>query len=290
MAHRNSKHAETTVEAGNRSSWYGWTIGLSILFVHSLFVGTPLQAQEPSEQTTTTGTVASADRSTMVVKTPDGRYRLFSFDRDTTKPSTIPIDSQVRVISYPSGDPSYRVAYVVTLMPQGAPAAPGAPEQPDVIPPEVRRAEDAVKRQARKFQLGVRAGVGLDPELIAFGVHAQFGPFFSRNLSFRPNIEFDWGEVTWLFGVNAEVIYNMPVSSRTGRWNMYVGGGPAFNFVQRDLSRPSGSEVGFSDFHFDSALNVLVGVRYRSGVFTEVKTSIYAEPAPIFRVLVGYNF
>ena len=176
------------------------------------------------------------------------------------------------------------------LVPQNPPGG-GAPAQPEVLPPEVRSAENAIKREARRFQLAARGGVGLDPELIALGFHAQFGPFFGRNLSFRPNFEFDWGEVTYLFGINAEVIYNMPIASRTGRRNMYVGGGPAFNFLTRDLSRPSGvGSVGFSDFHYDSALNVLVGVRYRSGVFTEMKTSIYASPAPIFRLHVGYSF
>ena len=263
--------------------------GIRVVFAGSLLLSTPAQAQEPSEMTTTNGTVVSVSRSTLLLKAADGRYRLFSLDRDTTKPKTIPIDTEVQVISYPSGDPAYRIAYVVLLQPQAAAA--GAPQQPDVIPPEVRSAENAIKRGARRFQFGFRGGLALDPELIAIGMHAQFGPFLTKNLSFRPNVEFDWGEVTYMFAINAEAIYNMPIASRTGRWNMYVGGGPGFNYVQRDLSRPSGvSNIGFSDFHFDSALNVLVGVRYRSGVFTEIKTSIYAEPAPIFRVLVGYNF
>ena len=262
--------------------------GIRLFFAASLILPL-LRAQEPSELTTTTGTVISVSRSTLLVKDTDGRYRLFSIDRDTTKPRTIPLNTDVQVISYPSEDPTYRIAYVVLIPSPGAAA--GAAGQPEVIPPEVRSAENAVKRAARRFQIGLRGGLGLDPELIAIGLHAQFGPFLTRNLAFRPNVEFDWGEVTYMFAINAEAIYNMPIASRTGRWNMYVGGGPGFNFVQRDLSRPSGvSNVGFSDFHFDSALNVLVGVRYRSGVFTEMKTSIYAEPAPIFRLLVGYNF
>jgi hypothetical protein len=273
-----------------RTSSIRWLISIGFLFASAIFLSIPAQAQEPSQQTTITGTVISVTRNTLVVKTSDGRYRLFSLERDTIKPNTIPVGSEVQVVSYPSGDPSYRLSYAITLAPQ-SPAGGGAPAQPDVLPPEVQSAENAIKREARRFQFGVRGGIALDPELIALGFHAQFGPFFSRNLSFRPNFEFDWGEVTYLFGINAEVIYNMPIASRTGRWNMYVGGGPAFNFVQRDLSRPSGvSNVGFSDFNYDSALNVLVGVRYRSGVFTEMRTSIYASPAPVFRLLVGYSF
>jgi len=68
---------------------------------------------------------------------------------------------------------------------------------------------------------------------------------------------------------------------------MYVGGGPAFNFAEQSFGN---KDISFSDFRYDSALNILVGVQYRSGVFTEVKTSVYASPAPSFRLIVGYNF
>jgi hypothetical protein len=287
MTHRESEHVATiSARNGTRPS-HSWLITIGLLVVQSFFLSLPLHAQEPSEQTTITGTVISADRSSLLVKTADGRYRLFSFDRNTTKPTTIPIGSEVRVTSYPSGDPTYRTAYTVTLASQAPPAQAAGPEQPDVIPPEVRRAEEAIKRGARRYKFGMFGGVAIDPELLAVGVHAQVGPFFNRNLAFRPNVEFDWGEVTWLFGINAEMIYHVP---REGKWDFYFGGGPAFNFVQRDLSRPTGADVGFSDFHYDSALNILVGAQFRSGMFTEVKTSLYASPAPIFRILVGYNF
>ncbi len=194
------------------------------------------------------------------------------------------------MVSYPSGDPTYRLAYHVTVTRAG-PAPGAAAPQPSVIPPEVVSAEEAIKRATRRFQFGFRGGAALNPELIAIGVHAQIGPIFSKNFAFRPNVEFDWGEVTYLFAINPEVIYTMPVYTNGGRWDVYFGVGPGFNFVSRDLSRPSGAgSIGFSDFHFDTALNILAGVRLRSGVFAEIKGSVYAQPAPVLRLLVGYNF
>jgi len=118
-------------------------------------------------------------------------------------------------------------------------------------------------------------------------VHAQFGPFFNPNLFFRPNVEFDYGEVTKMFGINAEVVYRMPFTSRFGQWGVYFGGGPAFNFAEQSFGR---NEVSFSDFRYDSALNILAGIQYRTGLFAEVKTSVYANPAPSLRLLIGYTF
>ena len=259
-----------------------WVAVLGILFTAAAFLTIPAQAQV-SEQTTITGTVDSVTRTTILVKTPDGLFHLFNFDRNTTKPSMIPIGSQVRVVSYPSGSEGFRTAYVITIVQPGQVAA----GEPDVVPPEVRSVERAIQRNARKYQVGLRGGFALDPELVLIGLHAQFGPFFNRNLFFRPNVEFDWGEVTKMFGINAEVIYKMPIASRTGRWDMYVGGGPAFNFAEQSFGN---RDVSFSDFRYDSALNILVGVQYRSGVFAELKTSVYANPAPSFRLIIGYNF
>src|SRR5213078_4044855 len=87
-----------------------------------------------------TGTLHSMTANTMVLRADDGLYRLYTFDRSTTKPSTIPIGSQVRVLSYPSGDADFRVAYVVTVLRMGPPplAAGATPPEPEVVPLEIR--------------------------------------------------------------------------------------------------------------------------------------------------------
>jgi hypothetical protein len=51
-----------------------------------------------------------------------------------------------------------------------------------------------------------------------------------------------------------------------------------------------GKKIDFGDFHSDTALNILGGVRYRSGMFMELKTSVYSDPSPKLRLIIGYNF
>jgi len=258
---------------------------LSTLFISTVFLSVPMRAQE--QLVTITGTLHSVTRNTMIVKAEDGLFRLYTFDRYTTKPETIPIGSQVRVLSYASGDAGFRIAYVVTVLRVG-PAPTGAtPPEPDVVPLEIRDLENSIQRASHKFHLGLSGGIALDPELVLIGMHAQFGPFFSRNLFFRPNVEFDFGEVTKMFGINAEMVYRIPVTSRFESWSIYFGGGPAFNFAQQSFGH---NEINFSDFRYDAALNILVGMQRRSGLFAEVKTSVFASPAPSLRLLVGYTF
>jgi hypothetical protein len=242
-----------------------------------------------AQDETITGTIASSSRNTLTVRTSSGRYELFIIERTTRKPATLNIGSPVRVISTAGDEPGVRVASDITLT-NGA-ASTTATSEP-AVPPEVRNIERDIEREAKRFQLGVRAGVALDPELVLIGAQMQVGPFFNSDLFFRPNIEFAYGEVTALFALNPEMIYRLPISSRRGRWSSYIGVGPGFNFVHQDFSAPSGAgqRVDFSDFHSDVGLNILGGIRYRSGVFTELKTSVYSRPSPTLRLIVGYNF
>ncbi len=140
--------------------------------------------------------------------------------------------------------------------------------------------------------MGVRTGVALDPELVLLGVHAQVGPFFNPDVYLRPNVEFAFGEVTSLFALNMEAIYRLPISSRQGRWSAHAGAGPGFTFLHQNFERNNGEgrKIDFGDFHYDVGLNILGGLRYRSGMFLELKTSAYSKPAPVFRLIVGYNF
>ncbi len=264
-------------------------IGCSSLFLAllSLLFGTqPVRAQGETELT---GTVVSSSRNTVTVRDTNGRYQLFTFDRNVRKPATLPVGSQVRVTSSASDDGDVRIAREITVLQAGAASATSTPNN---VPGEVRQIERDIERQVRRFQIGVRAGVALDPELILIGIQSQIGPFFNPEVYFRPNVEFAWGEVTALFALNPELIYRLPLSSRQGRWSAYVGGGPGFNFVHQNFKTSSGTgtRVDFSDFHSSVGLNLLAGIRYRSGMFTEIKTSLYSKPAPTLRLIVGYNF
>ena len=48
--------------------------------------------------------------------------------------------------------------------------------------------------------------------------------------------------------------------------------------------------VDFSNFDYETGLNVLAGMQSRKGTFVELKTSLYSGPSPKLRVIVGYNF
>ena len=256
-------------------------------------VGTLAMMPPPAHaqtETTTTGTVVSSSRNTLTLRTATGQYQLFILETGTRRPATLAAGAQVRVTSTAGDDPAVRVA--TDISGADAPNANQNTSGDSVVPPEVRRVERDIERQARRLQLGVRGGMALDPELILLGVQAQVGPFFNSNVFFRPNVEFGFGEVTALFALNPEFIYRLPGSSRNARWTSYVGVGPGFNFLHQNFNRTDGSgkRIDFGDFHSDVGLNILGGIRYRSGVFTELKTSVYSDPSPTLRLVVGYNF
>ena len=267
-----------------------WLCGLLIL---TTITNVPGKSQESSsrDESTATGTVASSTRNTLVLRGDDGQYRLFVYERGAIRPATTTVGSQVRITWKATEEPGVRIASNVTVLQTAAPGAAAGTATTDVVPSEVRRLERDIERQARRYQAGVRAGVALDPELVLLGVHAQVGPFFHPDLFLRPNVEFAIGEVTAMFGLNLEAIYRLPVSSRQGRWSTYVGVGPGVNLLHQNFERTErDNRIDFGDFHSDVGLNILGGIRYRSGMFMELKTTVYSDPAPTFRMIVGYNF
>ena len=253
--------------------------------------------QSENNQDTVEGTVVSSSRDTLVVRTDDNRHQLFVFDQYTTKPRSLAPGTRVSVSSTATDETGVRMATTVTVLGEGAsttasastsssqtgPAGKQAPP-----PPEVRDLERDIRRQVRKWRLGVRGGVGLDPELILFGVHSQIGPIFKSNISFRPNAEFAWGEVTDMISLNLEAIYRLPVTARHGRWSAYVGGGPSLNFIHQNFQ--GGRDIDFGNFDYETGLNILSGLQFRKGTFFEVKTSLYSKPAPVMRLIFGYTF
>jgi hypothetical protein len=273
-----------------------WCLLVTALFATSQAWAQNTSQSAESDNTTVTGTVTSSTQRTLVVRGEGGQYQLFVFDRDTVKPGALTPGSAVRVVSSPGYEPGARLASRITVLSAAAAGAQTASSQTEEpVSPEMRRIERDIQRDARRYRLGVRAGVSLDPELIVLGVQAQVGPFFIPNVYFRPNVEFGIGEVTALFALNPEIVYQLPATSRRGNWTPYAGIGPGFSFLHQNFQRNTGSNsvgnrVDFGEFHSSTALNVLGGVRSRSGMFVELKTSVYASPAPVLRVMVGYNF
>lgn len=239
------------------------------------------------------GTVVSASRDTLVVRTDDNQFQLFVFDRYTVKPRPLANGTRVRVLSTPGEEAGVRLAGTITTL-EPAPKAQGetVPDQAQPIPPAVRGLERDIEREARRWRVGVRAGAALDPELLLFGVHSQLGPVFHRDVSFRPNAEFAFGEVTDLIALNLEATYRLPISSRRGNWSAYVGAGPGFTFLHQNFERTQGEgrDIDFGNFDFGTGFNILTGLQFRRGTFVELKTSVYSQPAPTLRLIFGYNF
>ncbi len=245
-------------------------------------------ANQPANNDTVEGTVVSTTRNTLVVRTDDSQHELFTYDRGTVRSGTLVPGARVRVTAGPGDENGTRVASSVTVVSasSGASADKGAQAAP--VPEKVRDIESDIKRESRRWRLGVRAGAAFDPELFTFGVQSQIGPIFHPRVLFRPNAEFAFGEVTDLIALNFEAIYRFSAARRSGNWTPYVGGGPAMIFIHQGLGE--GRDISFSNFDYETGLNVLAGVQSRKGTFFELKTSLYSGPAPKLRAIVGYNF
>jgi len=239
----------------------------------------------------------------MTVRSNSGLYTVFVFDRDTRKPRTLAAGTSVTVISTPTGEPGLRAAtdvLVTTAAPApsdgAAPSSSGAEraahpyETGEAVPASVRKLESSIEHQSKKFALGFRTGVGLDPELLLLGVQARFGPLFGRDLSFRPNLDFGFGEVTKLFVLDLNAVYRLPLNTRQSRVSMFIGGGPCLSFIHRNFVEAAAGDNGidFGEFDFQSGLNILAGAEFRSGFFVEAKTTVWAGPH--LRLSIGYSF
>lgn len=159
------------------------------------------------------------------------------------------------------------------------------------VPPRAQDAGDAVERAVKRFGIGVEAGIALDPELIAFGAHATFGPVFRPNLQFRPGVEFGVGEVTTAFGINLDVLYTLPGATGQARWRPYVGAGPNFSLSHRGFDSTvddEGNRFDFGDTDFEAGFNFIAGVRNPNRTFLEMRATAYGVSN--VRLLVGFAF
>jgi hypothetical protein len=257
-----------------------------------LAMGAPAANAQASDQTSMEGTVVSTSRDTLVVRTDDEDFYLFVFDRFTVKPRTIAAGSRVRVVSVAGDQEGARLATNVTeLQASATTTTPSPGTQAKPLPPKMKEMEQDIKSEARRWHLGVRTGGALDPELFLFGVHTQLGPIFHRNVFFRPNAEFAFGEITDMISLNLEAIYRLPVTARGRRFSAYVGAGPALNFIHQDFERQQGQgrDIDFGNFDYETGFNILAGIQKRH-TFFEVKTSLWSKPAPTLRLIVGYTF
>ncbi|HZQ20738.1 MAG TPA: hypothetical protein VFA90_18760 [Terriglobales bacterium] len=249
-------------------------------------------AAQQNNSNTVEGTVASSSRSTLVVRTDDGDFHLFTYDPGAVRPRTLARGTRVRVTADSPDETGTRGASNVTVIDstgQGGTAGTtgdkGAQAAP--VPEKVRNVEGEIRRESRRWRLGVRAGAAFDPELFMFGVQSQMGPIFNPHVQFRPNAEFDFGEVTDLIALNLEGIYRF-TDRRQGNWTPYFGAGPALIFIHQSFQQ--GRDINFGNFDYETGFNVLLGMQSRRGTFVEMKSSLWSGVAPKLRVIVGYTF
>jgi hypothetical protein len=243
---------------------------------------TPKPSDQPQNLDLIEGTIDSIGAQTIVVKTDDNQYHLFVFDSGVVRPNGLTKGTRVKVASKSSDEPGLRIVTGIGVI------EPGATSVELTAPPkEMVAMQREIENQARKWRLGFKIGAGLDPELFLFGVQSDIGPIFSRDFYFRPSAEFAFGELTDMIAINLEGAYRLPVTFREGRWSSYVGAGVGLNFIHQGVGR---SDISFSNFEYQTGMNIFTGVKFRRGTFAEVKTSLWARGVPTLRLAFGYMF
>jgi hypothetical protein len=267
------------------------------ILVLSTFIVLPANAQQDSSSSqanssdTVEGTVASTSRDTLVVRTDENQFQLFTFGRGAVRSRSLVQGARVRVTAGPADENGTRSASNVTVLSAGSNSGAGAADksaQAAPVPDKVRDVENDIRRESRRWRLGVRGGAAFDPELFTFGVQSQMGPIFHPRVLFRPNAEFAFGEVTDLVALNLEAIYRFSPAARRGNWTPYLGAGPAMIFIHQNFQ--SGRNIDFGNFDYETGFNILAGMQSRRGTFVELKTSLYSGPAPKLRLIIGYTF
>lgn len=242
------------------------------------------------------GTVVSTSRDTLVVRADDGDFHLFTYERGA-RPTALSQGARVRVTAGAPDENGTRAATNVAVLSagsqsqssgSGATATRDRGAQVAPVPDKVRDVESDIRREARRWRLGVRTGMAFNPELFMFGIHSQMGPIFHPRVQFRPSAEFDFGEVTDLIALNLEGVYRFSARYREGNWTPYVGAGPSLIFIHQNYQ--VGRQIDFGNFDYETGFNVLAGVQSRRGAFVELKSSLYSGPAPRLRLIVGYTF
>jgi archaeosine-15-forming tRNA-guanine transglycosylase len=228
------------------------------------------------------GTVSSTSEHTVVIRSDDNHYHLFTYAADTAPQEMVKPGARVRVHGGAPNDSGTRVVESIDVIQPGTETA---STESAAQTAQVNKLSKQIESEARRWHIGGKIGAGLSPELFMFGPQAQFGPFFSEHLLFRPNVEFGFGELTSMYAVNAEAAYRLRTKLH-GQWAPYFGMGPSFNFINQSASK---GELNFSDFSYKTGFNIFVGAE-KNKTFIEMKTSLWSGEAPVFRAFVGFNF
>ena len=253
-------------------------------------------SQERSDKKQTTGTVTSIGRASMVVRTDEGPFVVYSLAPSFTRIPALEPGARVRITTASNDNDPTPTALEIEPMPAREGLAPQRSQQ---APANVQQLESQLERQARRFHIGLTGGVALDPELISVNGFATYTPFRQRGILVRPNVELAFGELTTLIGLHVDGLYLLPGVSRSIRWAPYVGAGPNFTFSHRgvdeqqflsDLNAPAvdTDRFDFSQWDWNNGFNFIVGARNPNGTFFEMKATAWSVST--IRMLGGFEF
>ena len=248
------------------------------------------------------GTVNAVGRGSFVLRGDDGKFVVYSVDRNTIRGIPITNGTRVKVTTAANDDDPAPLALAVDAVASKEGLAPQAGD--DNIPASVRQLSAQLEKQAKKYRGGAAFGAALDPELISLDAFATLTPGRSAKFAFRPGVEFAFGEVTTLFGLHLDVLFGFPGVRPTTRWAPYFGVGPSFSFSHRGVDEeefitgdlPPGTtptpeeddRFDFSQFDWDNGVNFIVGARTPRGTFLELKATAYGVAS--IRMLGGFEF
>ena len=277
--------------------------GSSIVGAQEPAASAPQRAQEPSapatqnDQRQTVGTVSSSGRGSIVVRTDEGRFIVYTVDRRLVGVPRFEPGTRIRITTAADDDDPVPTALAVDRLP----AREGLAQQPtDPVPANVQRLTAQIERQARRFRAGVFRGAALDPELISVDAFATLTPWPQPRLAVRPSFELAFGELTTLIGLHLDVLYSLPGIRPSARWAPYVGAGPNFSFSHRGIEEEEFLERGatddddddgrfdFSQYDWNNGFNFIVGARNPNGTFFELKATAYGVAN--IRMLAGFEF
>jgi len=274
-------------------------LGICALFVSAILVVT-VQAQQnlpnaPSAKSAQTagddpvveGTVVSTTRHTLVVRSDDNQYHLFTYNTGMVPDQAVKPGARVRVNAGAPDEEGTQVAESVEVLQPASASNNTNSGQAQVAPPpaKVGQVSSQIESEARKWHVGGRIGAGFSPEIFLFGLQSQIGPFFSPRLFARPHAEFGFGELTDMVAFNIEGAYRLNQTIRGG-WTPYFGVGPSLNFIHKGAS--SGN-VSFGNFTYKTGFNVFLGAQ-KHKTFVEMKTALWSDGAPVLRLVIGVNF
>ena len=127
--------------------------------VPATFIVSPAYAQQNtsssqvSNDNTVEGTVASTSRDTLVVRTDDGQFQLFTYSRGAIRPRSLAQGSRVRVTAGPADENGTRTASNVTVLSAASGTGAGATDksaQAAPVPEKVRDIESDIRRESRR--------------------------------------------------------------------------------------------------------------------------------------------